>query len=81
MTALFENLGSHVAGGATGGGQDVELFLVHDAREAKIGNEEVGIVLGGAEEQVLGLQVTVDDAVVVEVGDGGEGGPDEVGRV
>lgn len=81
VARLLEDLGGHVAGGAAGGGEHVELLLVHDAREAKVGNEQVGVVLGRAEEQVLGLEVAVDDAVVVQVGDGRERRADEVGGV
>lgn len=81
VARLLEDLGGHVAGGAARRRQHVELFLVHDAGQAKVGDEEVGVVFGGAEQQVFGLEVAVDDAVVVEVGDGGEGGAHQVGSV
>lgn len=81
MPRFLEDLRRHVAGGAAGGGQDVEVLVVHDAAEAEIGDEQVGVVFGGAEEQVLGLEVAVHDAVGVEVGDGGEGGQDQGGGV
>jgi hypothetical protein len=56
----------------------VELLFVHDAAEAEVGDEQVGVVFGGAEEEVLGFEVAVYDAVVVEVCDGREGCADQV---
>ena len=53
-------------------------FFVHDPRQAKVGYEEVRIVFGCSEEEVFGLQVAVDNAMVVKVGDSGEGCADEV---
>ena len=81
VAGLAEDLGRHVAGGAAGGGQDVELVLVHDAREPEVGDEQVGVVLGRAEQQVLGLEVAVHDAVLVEVGNGRQHRADQVRRV
>ena len=28
----------------------MELLFIHDARETKVGNKEIGIIFGGAEE-------------------------------
>jgi len=56
----------------------VELLFVHDAAEAEVGNQQVGVVFGCTEEKVLGLQVAVYYAVVVEVCDGREGCADQV---
>ena len=50
----------------------MESFLIHDPGETEICNQEVGIVFGSAEQQVLRLQIAVDDSVVVEVGNRGE---------
>jgi hypothetical protein len=59
----------------------VELLFVHDAAEAEVGDEEVGVVFGCAEQKVLGLEVAVYYAVVVEVCDGREGCANEVSCV
>jgi hypothetical protein len=56
----------------------MELLFVHDAAEAEVGDQQVCVVFGRAEEEVLGLEVAVDDAVVVEVCDGREGCADQV---
>lgn len=50
VPGLLEDLGRHVAGRAARGGQHVELLLVHDAREAEVCNEEIGVVFRRAEE-------------------------------
>ena len=76
MTRLFENFRSHVARCAAGGGENVKSLFVHDSREAKIGDEEVSVVFRGAEEEILGFEITMNDAMVVEVSDSGEGGAD-----
>lgn len=65
VAGLLEDLGCHVSGCATCSGENVELLLVHDAGEAEVCNEQVGVVFGGAEEEVLGLEISMDDAVVV----------------
>ena len=69
MPALFEDLGRHVTRSAAGSSQNVELFFVHDAAETEVGDKKVGIVFGRTEEQVLGLEVAVYYAVVVQVCD------------
>lgn len=81
MPGLVEDLGCHVARSAARRREHVKLLLVHDARQAKVGNEQVGIVLWRAEEQVLGLEVAVHDAMVVQIGDGRKGGAHELRRV
>ena len=43
----------------------MELLFVHDAAEAKVGNEKISVVFGCTEEQVLGLEIAVYYAVVV----------------
>jgi len=78
VARLFEDLWGHVARGATGGGQDVELLFIHNAGESKVGDEKIGIVLWVAEEQVLGLEIAMDNAMVMQVGDGGENGAHQV---
>jgi hypothetical protein len=49
----------------------MELLLVHDATQPEICNKQICIVFWCSEEQVLRLKVTVDDAVIVQVCDGG----------
>jgi hypothetical protein len=78
VAALVEDLGRHVARSTACRGQDVELLLVHDTRQAKVSNHQVGIVFRRAEQQVLGLEIAMDNAVVVEVCDGRQSGTDEV---
>ena len=78
MAGFLKNFGSHVAGCSAGGGQDVELLLVHYSGETKVGYQEVGVIFWGAEEEVLRLEVAVDDAVVVEICDCGEGCTDQI---
>lgn len=78
MAALFEDFWGHVARRATGGGKYVKGLIVHYSRQAKIGNQEISVVLWRAEKEILGFQVTVNDAVVVKVGYSREGGAYEV---
>lgn len=59
----------------------MELLLVHDAGEAEVGNQEVCVVLGGAEKEVFGFEVAVHNAMVMQVSDGGEDSADEIGGV
>ncbi len=59
----------------------MELFFVHNPRETEIGNEEVGVVLRGPEQEVLWLEVAVDDTVIVEVGYSRESCSDQVGGI
>lgn len=71
MTGLLEDFRSHVSGSAACCGQDVELLFVHDSGQTKVGNEEICIILWGSKQEVFRLQVSMDDAVVVEVCDSG----------
>ena len=50
MSTFLEDLGRHIAWSAAGGSQHVKLLLVHDTRQAKIGNEQVCIVLWRSEQ-------------------------------
>jgi hypothetical protein len=65
VTGLFEDFGGHVAWCTAGGGEDVELLFVHDARQTKVGDKEISIVFGRSEEEIFGFEITVDDAMVV----------------
>ena len=78
VSCLFEDLRRHIPRCTARGGQHVELLLVHDSRQAEVSDEKIGVIFWSPEEQVLWFEVAVDDAVVVEVGDGGESGADEI---
>ena len=70
MPALLEYLRSHVARCPACGSQDMKSLLIHDPAEPEIGNQEVGVIFWCTEEEILRLEITVDDAMIVEVGDG-----------
>ena len=55
MSRLLKDLRRHVSRRTACRRQDVELFLVHDSAEPKIRNQQVRVVLGGSEQEVLGL--------------------------
>jgi hypothetical protein len=59
----------------------VELLLIHNSRQSEIRNQQIRVVLRCSEKKVLGLQISMYDAVVVEVCDSGQGCTHEVGRV
>jgi hypothetical protein len=81
MPRLLEYLGSHVSRGATRRRQDVESILVHYPAQTKVCYQKVGVLFRGPEEKVLGLEIAVDDPVVVKIGDGREDLADELGGV
>lgn len=78
VAGLFKDFRGHVARRAAGGGKYVKGLIVHYSRQAKIGNQEISIVLWRAEKEVLRFQVTVNDAVVVKVGYSREGSAYEI---
>ena len=78
VASLLEDFRRHVPRRPARRREDVEGFLVHDPAQAKVGNEEICVVFGCSEQQVLGFQVAMDDAVVVEVCDGRECCADQV---
>lgn len=57
------------------------MFFIHDSRETKVCNEEIGVIFGRSEEEVLGLEISMYYTVIVEVGDCGESRTDEVGGI
>jgi hypothetical protein len=59
----------------------VKLLFFHYAAETEVGDQQVGVIFGCAEEEVLRFEVAVHDAMIVEVGYGGEGGTDKIGGV
>jgi hypothetical protein len=81
VTSFPENLRGHVAWSSACCRQNVELLLVHDSGESEICDEQIGIVFWGSEEQILGFQITMNDSMIVKIGDGGKGGSDQVGGV
>ena len=81
MPRLLEDFRSHVPWCAAGCSQDMKRFFVHYPREAKIRYEEVCIVFWCSEEEVFGFEVSVDNAVIMEVGNCGQGSADEVCRI
>lgn len=56
----------------------MECFFVHDSRQAKVCNQQIRIILGRSEEQIFGLQVTVHNSMVMEVGNSGKSGSNKV---
>jgi hypothetical protein len=65
VTGLSEDLWRHVAWCSTRCCQNVELLLIHDAGQAKISDQKIGVVFRCSEKQILGLQVSVYDSMVV----------------
>ncbi len=59
----------------------MKLFFIHDSRQTKIGDEEICVVFGGPKEEILRLQISMHDAVVVQIRDRGQCRPDQVGSV
>lgn len=81
VARLPEYLWRHIARRTAGRCQHVEGFLVHDSRQTKIGDKEVGVVFRGPEQKVLRFQISMHDAMIVEIRNSGECRPDELGRV
>lgn len=59
----------------------MKLFLVHDPRETEIRNQQVRVILWCSKEEVFRFQISMNDAVVVEIRYRGERGADEIRRV
>lgn len=59
----------------------MKLFFIHDTGQAKIGDEQVCVVLGRAEQQIFRLQVAMHDAVIVKVSHGGQCCAHQLGRI
>lgn len=78
VSALFEDLWRHVARRPTGCSQDVELLFVHYPGQAEICYQQICVVLGRTEEQILRLQVPVNDAMVVKICHCRQRGSDQV---
>ena len=78
MSGLPENLRCHVAWGTTSCRQDVKLLFIHNSRQSKVGDEKICVVFRSAEKQVLGLEIAMDNAMVVQICNGGKGSANEV---
>ena len=81
MSGFLEYLRRHITWCSACGRKNMESFLIHNSRKPKVCDQEICIIFGCSKEEIFGLEITVDDAVVVEVSDGGEGGADEFGGV
>jgi hypothetical protein len=81
VSCLLEYLRGHVARRPAGSGKDVKLFLVHYSRQAKVCYQKIGVVFRGSEQEVLGFEITVHNAMIVKVCDCGKSGTNEVGSV
>lgn len=55
----------------------MKLFLIHDPRQSKVGYQKIRVVFWGSEQEVLRLQISMDDTMVVKVCDGREGRSNE----
>jgi hypothetical protein len=45
----------------------MELLFIHNSGETKVGDKQICVVLGCAEEKVLGFEISVDNAMIVKV--------------
>jgi len=81
VSCLLEYLRGHVARRPASRGKDMKLFLVHYSRQAKVCYQKIGIVFRGSEQQILGFEITVHNAVIMKVCDCGKSGTNEVGSV
>ena len=56
----------------------MKRFLIHNPTQSKVGDQQIGVILGCPEKQIFRLQVSMDDAMVVQVCYSAEGGSDQV---
>jgi hypothetical protein len=59
----------------------MELLLVHDSGQAKIRNQQIRIVLWCPEQQVLRFQITMHNAMIMQISHRGQDRTNEVGRI
>jgi hypothetical protein len=81
MACFLENFRGHIARSSTGGGENMELLFVHYPGKTKVCYQEICIVFGSPEQEILRFEVTMDDAMIVEIGNGREGRTDEIGGI
>lgn len=78
VPGFLEDLRSHVPWCTARCSQDVKRLFIHYPRETKIRYEEICIIFWCSEEEIFRFEISVHDAVVVQVGHCGEGSADEV---
>lgn len=81
MSCLAEDLRGHIPWGSARRSQNMELLLIHDSGESKVCNQQVRVVLWCSEQQILGLEIAVYNAVVMEVCNRGKCSPHQVGGI
>jgi hypothetical protein len=81
MACFSKDLGGHVSWSSTSCSQNVKLLFIHNSRQSKISNEQVCVILWCPEQQVLGFQISMHNAVIMEVGDSRKCGPNKISRV
>ena len=78
MPGLLKNLRCHIPRRPTRRSQNMKSLLIHDSAQPKIRNQQVRVIFRRPEQKILRLQVSVNDAVVVQVSHRTQGRPDEV---
>lgn len=81
MSALVEYLRCHVTRRAACGREYMELLFIHNPAQAKICDQKICVVLRRSEQQVLWLEISMYDPMIVQVCDGGESGSNQVRSV
>src|SRR5712671_1126507 len=64
---LLKNFGSHITWSPTNLREQMEFLFFHDAAQSKVGNHDVRILSNCSEEQIFGLEITMDDTTVVDI--------------
>lgn len=81
VPSFAEDLRCHVTWRSACRCQDVELLFIHNSRQPKVGNQQIGIVFWCSEQEVLRLQVSMYDAVVVEVRNSRKSRTDQIASI
>jgi hypothetical protein len=81
MSSLSEDLRCHVTRCSASCGQDMELLFIHNSRQSEVGNQQISVVFWGSEQQILRLQVSMHDAVVMKVCDSRKCGADKIASI
>lgn len=81
MPALFEDFRCHVPGCPARSGKHMERFFVHDPRQPKVSNQQVGIIFRCPKQEIFRLEIAMHNAMVVQVCYGRQGGADQLGRI
>lgn len=67
VTSLLKDLRSHVSRCTAGGGENGDLFVIHYTGETEIGNQKIALLGLVPEEKILGLKISVYDALIVQI--------------